>query len=66
MTVVVNVGGVSMNTGVEGAKAAGAGGHSGKTKASAAAFISRKLAEENNNNNSKPSWTTVALKNTEK
>ncbi|KAM4750164.1 protein-methionine sulfoxide oxidase mical2b [Anableps anableps] len=37
-----------------------------KTKASAAAFISKKLAEENNNNNSKPSWTNVALRKTDK
>lgn len=78
VTVVVNVGGVgvkeanvSLNTGKEKAKAAGVGGDSGKvfetdkSKASAAAFISRKLAEENNNNN-KPSWTAVALKKTEK
>lgn len=35
-----------------------------KAKASAAAFISKKLAEENNNN--KPSWTNVALKKTNK
>ncbi len=76
VTVVVNVGGtgrkeasVSLNTG---AKAAGVGGDSGKvcetskTKASAAAFISKKLAEESNSNNSKPSWTTVSLKKTDK
>ncbi|XP_070683766.1 protein-methionine sulfoxide oxidase mical2b [Pempheris klunzingeri] len=79
VTVVVNVGGigrkeanVSLNTGGERAKAAaevensGKAYESSKTKASAAAFISRKLAEENNNNNSKPSWTTVALKKTDK
>lgn len=79
VTMVVNVGGlgrkevnVSLNTSGERAKAAGVGGDSGKvcetskTKASAAAFISKKLAEENNNNNSKPSWTTVALKKTDK
>lgn len=77
VTVVVSVGGpgrkeadVSLNTGGEKAKA-GVGGESGKvcesskTKAAAAAFISKKLAEENNNN-SKPSWTTVALKKTDK
>ncbi|XP_041789743.1 protein-methionine sulfoxide oxidase mical2b [Chelmon rostratus] len=77
VTVVVSVGGpgrkeadVSLNTGGEKAKA-GVGGDSGKvcesskTKAAAAAFISKKLAEENNNN-SKPSWTTVALKKTDK
>ncbi|XP_047435018.1 MICAL-like protein 2 [Mugil cephalus] len=64
VSLVVNVGG----------KAASAGGKvsskqedttSNKTKA-AAAFLSKKLAEENNNNNSKPSWTTVALKKTDK
>ncbi|XP_044043744.1 MICAL-like protein 1 isoform X2 [Siniperca chuatsi] len=79
VTVVVNVGGidrkqanVSLNTGGERAKAAGVSRDSGRagessmTKASAAAFISKKLAEENNNNNSKPSWTTVALKKTDK
>ncbi|XP_076584484.1 protein-methionine sulfoxide oxidase mical2b isoform X2 [Chaetodon auriga] len=78
VTVLVNVGGpgrkepnVSLNTGGEKVKAAGVGGDPGKvsesskTKALAAAFISKKLAEENNNN-SKPSWTTVALKKTEK
>ncbi|KAM9770438.1 protein-methionine sulfoxide oxidase mical2b [Menidia menidia] len=37
-----------------------------KTKASAAAFISKKLSEENNNNNSKPSWVNVALKKADK
>ncbi|XP_029315184.1 MICAL-like protein 1 [Cottoperca gobio] len=65
VTVVVNVGGfgkketnVSVNTGGEKVKAAGG---DVKTKASAAAFISKKLTEENNDN-SKPSWTTVALK----
>ncbi|XP_035516303.1 protein-methionine sulfoxide oxidase mical2b [Morone saxatilis] len=74
VTVVVNVGGTgrkSLDTGGERAKAAGVGGDSGKacennmTKASAAAFISKKL-EVNNNNNSKPSWTTVSLKKTDK
>lgn len=76
-TVVVNVGGfgkkevnVSLNTGGEKAKAAGADSgkvcESGKTKASAAAFISKKLTEENNNNSNKPSWMNVALKKTEK
>ncbi|XP_070776803.1 protein-methionine sulfoxide oxidase mical2b isoform X2 [Enoplosus armatus] len=76
--VVVSIGGtgrketnVSLNTGGEKAKAAGVGGDSGKecetskTKAAAAAFISKTLTEENNNN-SKPSWTTVALKKTDK
>ncbi|KAI3353430.1 hypothetical protein L3Q82_019957, partial [Scortum barcoo] len=79
VVVVVNIGGigrkdanVSLNPGGERAKAAGADGDSGKAnetgkaKALAAAFISKKLTEENNNNNSKPSWTTVALKKTEK
>lgn len=72
VTVVVNVGGLgqkeankSLNTGGEKAKAAGVGGDS-KAKATAAAFISKKLAEENNNNNSKPSWTNVVLKKTDK
>ncbi|XP_033181163.1 MICAL-like protein 2 isoform X2 [Mastacembelus armatus] len=37
-----------------------------KTKASAAAFISKTLAEETNNNNNKASWTNVALKKTDK
>ncbi|XP_059197344.1 protein-methionine sulfoxide oxidase mical2b [Centropristis striata] len=71
VTVVVNVGGfgrkeanVSLESGGEKAKAAA--GADSKAKASAAAFISKKLAEENNNNNSKPSWTNVALKKTDK
>ncbi|KAM7009262.1 MICAL-like protein 2 [Tautogolabrus adspersus] len=77
VTVVVNCGGkkvenVSFNTVEEKTKTATAGGDSGKVsesskaKASAAAFISKTLTEENNNNNSKPSWTNVALKKTEK
>lgn len=37
---------------------------SNETKASAAAFISKKLFEETNNNDHKPAWTTVALKKT--
>ncbi|KAM9315250.1 protein-methionine sulfoxide oxidase mical2b [Pholidichthys leucotaenia] len=41
-------------------------GESSKAKASAAAYISKKLAEENNNNNCKPAWTTVELKKPEK
>ncbi|XP_068582946.1 MICAL-like protein 2 isoform X2 [Cebidichthys violaceus] len=74
VSVVVNVGGlgrkeanVSPNRGGERAKAAGVGGDS-KAKASAAVFISKKLAEENNNNNNttKPPWTTVALKKIDK
>ncbi|XP_078131650.1 MICAL-like protein 2 [Sander vitreus] len=71
-TVVVNGGGlgrkeanVRLDTGGERAKTAGIGGDT-KTKASAAAFISKKLTEENNNNNSKPLWTSVALKKTDK
>ncbi|XP_034750991.1 protein-methionine sulfoxide oxidase mical2b isoform X1 [Etheostoma cragini] len=68
-TVVVNVGTKEVNarldTGGERAKASGVGGDM-KTKASAAAFISKKLTEENNNNNSKPLGTTVALKKTDK
>ncbi|XP_042369788.1 mucin-5AC-like, partial [Plectropomus leopardus] len=70
VTVVVNVGdfgkkdtNVSLNTGGEKAKAAGG---DSKTKASAVAFLSKKLAEENNNNNSKPSWANVVLKKTDK
>ncbi|KAE8300441.1 MICAL-like protein 2 Junctional Rab13-binding protein Molecule interacting with CasL-like 2 [Larimichthys crocea] len=54
VTVVVNAGGkreTNMNTGGE--------------KAKAAAFLSKKLAEENNND-SKPSWTNVVLKKTDK
>lgn len=76
MTVVVNVGGagkkeanVSLNTSEEKTKAVGGGGDSGKvcesSKEKAAAFISKKL-EENANDDSKPSWTTVALKKTDK
>ncbi|CAJ1053901.1 MICAL-like protein 2 isoform X2 [Xyrichtys novacula] len=73
VTVVVNVGkkatSISSNSGVgKEETAAGDSGkvsESGKTKASAAAFISKKLTEENNNNSSKPAWTTVALKKTE-
>ncbi|XP_020499931.2 MICAL-like protein 2 isoform X2 [Labrus bergylta] len=77
VTVVVNCGGkkgenVSLNTVGEKTKTATAGGDSGmvsessKAKASAAAFISKTLTEESNNNNSKPSWTNVVLKKTEK
>ncbi|XP_030278243.1 MICAL-like protein 2 isoform X2 [Sparus aurata] len=67
VTVLVNVGGrkeasVSLNTGGDPGKV----GDGGKSKASAAAFISKKLTEENNNNSSKPSWTNVALKKTDK
>ncbi|XP_063738916.1 MICAL-like protein 2 [Eleginops maclovinus] len=72
VTVVVNVGdldkkqaNVSWGTGEEKSKAAGGEGDA-KTKASAAAIISKKLAEENNNNNSKPAWTSVSLKKTDK
>lgn len=76
VTVVVNVGGagkkeasVSLNAGEEKTKAGGGGGDSGQacesSKVKAAAFISKKL-EENNNNDSKPSWTTVALKKSDK
>ncbi|XP_071359567.1 protein-methionine sulfoxide oxidase mical2b [Trachinotus anak] len=70
VTVVVNLGGTGRKeTNVnsdKGGDRAGVGGkvglkpegsESNKTKASAAAFISKKLAEENNNNNSKLSWT---------
>lgn len=67
VTVLVNVGGrkeasVSSNTGGDPGKV----GDGGKSKAFAAAFISKKLTEENNNNSSKPSWTNVALKKTDK
>ncbi|XP_076004017.1 protein-methionine sulfoxide oxidase mical2b isoform X2 [Genypterus blacodes] len=37
-----------------------------KTKAEAAAFISKTLAEEDNNNTNKPTWTNVVLKTTDK
>ncbi|XP_036949298.1 protein-methionine sulfoxide oxidase mical2b isoform X2 [Acanthopagrus latus] len=70
VTVLVNVGGrketsVSSNTGGAGGDP-GKVGDGGKSKASAAAFISKKLTEENNNNSSKPSWTNVVLKKTDK
>ncbi|XP_029949925.1 MICAL-like protein 2 isoform X5 [Salarias fasciatus] len=81
VTVVVNVGGIGGKVTNESsdkpqhqAKASGAGekvaakqdgNQANKTKSSAAAFISQKLAEESANN-SKPSFTTVALKNTDK
>ncbi|KAM4604345.1 MICAL-like protein 2 isoform 2-T2 [Polymixia lowei] len=68
---------VSGSAGGDRAKAAGVGGGSGKVwpkeenvssskTQAAAAFISKKLTEENNNNNSKPAWTAVALKKTDK
>ncbi|XP_074521581.1 MICAL-like protein 2 [Halichoeres trimaculatus] len=76
VTVVVNVGGpdskethVSFNTEkteTSTGRDSGKVSESSKAKASAAAFISKKLTEENNNNNSKPSWMNVALKKTEK
>uniref|UniRef100_A0A3Q1EDK3 Mical-like 2b n=1 Tax=Acanthochromis polyacanthus TaxID=80966 RepID=A0A3Q1EDK3_9TELE len=82
VTVVVNAGGTrkkdaneSLDKVGDKAKVSGVGAkvglkqedsESNKAKASAVAIISKKLAEENNNNNSKPSWTTVALKKTEK
>lgn len=65
----------SLDKGGDGAKTSGAGGkvsskqeadEINKKKASAAEFLSKKLAEENNNNNSKPQWTTVALKKTDR
>lgn len=79
VTVVVNVPGVArkeMNVSLdkgERAKAAVVGvkvdlkqedSESSKKKAAAAAIISKKVTEENNN--SKPAWTTVALKKTDK
>ncbi|XP_040892783.1 protein-methionine sulfoxide oxidase mical2b isoform X2 [Toxotes jaculatrix] len=82
VTVVVNVGGagkketnVNLDKYGDATKNTGVGGkvslkpedsESNKSKASAAAFISKKLTEENNNNNSKPSWLTVATKKTDK
>ncbi|XP_029365115.1 MICAL-like protein 2 [Echeneis naucrates] len=74
VTVVVNVGGggkkeISVNSD-KGGEGKGSlkpeNGEGNKAKASAAALISKKLAEQNNNNNSKPSWTTAALKKTDK
>ncbi|KAM9857034.1 uncharacterized protein ACBR49_000709 [Aulostomus maculatus] len=78
VTVVVNVNGadrkqpnMNLDTG-ETAKAAVKGGkvkqdeaESSKTKA-AAFFISKKLTEQSNNNNSKPAWSTVELKKTDR
>ncbi|XP_041640545.1 MICAL-like protein 2 isoform X2 [Cheilinus undulatus] len=68
VTVVVNIGKKEANTGEENAAGEDSGkvSESSKSKASAAAFISKKLAEENNNNNSKPAWTNIALKKTDK
>lgn len=71
VTIVVNVGKKDLSLVEDKPKASGLGGGSGKvpestnesSKAKAAAFISRKLAEENNN---KPSWTNVVLKKTDK
>lgn len=76
VTITVNVGGVggkdtSLNVVGDRPKASGVGrglataseSANESSKAKAAAFISRKLAEENNNN--KPSWTNVVLKKTE-
>ncbi|MED6239216.1 hypothetical protein ATANTOWER_003497, partial [Ataeniobius toweri] len=71
VTVVVNVkdvdkGGVAAKTTVAGSKVStNAKEYDNKTKASAAALISKKLTE-NNNNNSKPSWTNVSLRKTDK
>ncbi|KAF7654463.1 hypothetical protein LDENG_00069190 [Lucifuga dentata] len=68
---------VSRITGEDEGKSAALGGSSGKvysnegntdrskTKAEAAALISKKLAEENNNTTSKPTWTMVGLKKTD-
>ncbi|XP_034083251.1 MICAL-like protein 2 isoform X2 [Gymnodraco acuticeps] len=73
VTVVVNVGGLGKKANVswdtEEKSKAVSGGEDSKTKAAAAAaaaIISKKLTEENNNNNSKPAWTNVALKKTDK
>lgn len=69
---------VSKITGEDEGKTAGLVGASGKayskegngdknkTKAEAAAFISKKLAEEDNTNTNKPMWTNVVLKTTDK
>lgn len=75
VTVEVNVGGsdkkdvnVSLKSSEDKNEAAGVSGVSGRmcdsSKAKAAAFISKKLAEENNN--SKPSWVEVGLKKSDK
>ncbi|KAM7394598.1 hypothetical protein PAMP_021389 [Pampus punctatissimus] len=77
VTVVVNVAdlgrketNVSLDKG-EGAKAAGVGGkvylkqEDGESSKTKAAFISKKLPEENNSD-SKPAWTSVVLKKTDK
>lgn len=69
VTVVVNVkgGDAAKVTAVGGKVASKQVDHENNNKkASAAAFISKKLTEENNNNNSKPSWSTAALKKTDK
>ncbi|XP_033985448.1 MICAL-like protein 2 [Trematomus bernacchii] len=75
VTVVVNVGGLgkkvaNVSWDTEEKSKAVSGGEDSKTKAAAAAaaaIISKKLTEENNNNNtSKPAWTNVALKKTDK
>ncbi|XP_023262776.1 MICAL-like protein 2 [Seriola lalandi dorsalis] len=75
VTVVVNVGGAGRkDTNVNLGKGEGGkvslkpqDGESNKAKASAAAFISKTLAEENNNNSSsKPSWATAEAKKTDK
>lgn len=72
VTVELNVGGSDkkyVNVSEDKNEAAGVSGVSGRTcdssKAKAAAFISKKLAEENNNN-SKPSWVEVGLKKSDK
>uniref|UniRef100_A0A3Q2QY48 Mical-like 2b n=1 Tax=Fundulus heteroclitus TaxID=8078 RepID=A0A3Q2QY48_FUNHE len=69
VTVVVNVkdvdrGEVAAKTPAAGGRVSANAKEPDKTKASAAAFISKKLAEENNNNSSSgnPSWTSVSLK----
>lgn len=76
VTVEVNVGGsakkdvkVLLKSSEDKNEAAGVSGVSGRmsdsSKAKAAAFISKKLAEENNNN-SKPPWAEVGLKKSDK
>ncbi|XP_008434791.1 protein-methionine sulfoxide oxidase mical2b [Poecilia reticulata] len=72
VTMVVNVkdvdkGGAAKTTAAGSKASTNAKEYDDKTRATAAAFISKKLPEENNNNNSsKPSWTNVALRKTDK
>lgn len=63
VSLVVNIGG---NAAATGGKTGSKQEDTTSSKTKAAAFLSKKLAEENNNNNSKPSWSTVVLKKTDK